>query len=268
VAAAGEPKTGAEFARRAAAAVSRREFQQAIADYGRAIELEPDKGPYYRARGMARLAMRQPLLAMADLDESLKREPNDPEALMRRGQLFLATRDPARARADFDQAMKLAPNNGGYLIEAGGAYARAGMHEPAIRALDSWVAGHPKDEDLPRVLNLRCYARATWGQELELALADCDAAMRKDKTSDVMENRGLVLLRMGRLDEAIAQFADAVRAQPRSAPALYGRGLAELKKGQRTEGEADIAAARAIAPGVAQQFQRFGLAPEGAPAKS
>ena len=85
-----------------------------------------------------------------------------------------------------------------------------------------------------------------------------------------MQNRGLVLLRMGRLDDAIAQYAAAIKAQPRAAQALYGRGVAELKKGQKTEGDADIAAATSIAPGLPAQFKRFGVAPEGggAPAKS
>jgi len=67
------------------------------------------------------------------------------------------------------------------------------------------------------------------------------------------------------VDEAIAQFAIALRAQPRLAPALYGRGLAELKKGDKAAGEADVAAAAGIAPGLVQQYRRFGLAPEGAP---
>jgi len=264
-ASADDPKTGAEFARRAAAFAARREFQPALADYSRAIELEPDNGGFYRARAMVRLAARQPVLAMADLDESLKRQPNDPEALMRRGELYLSTRDPTRAKADFDAAMKLAPGDSGLASQAGVAYARAGLYEPAIHELDRWISVNPKNEDLPRALNARCFARAAWGKELEAALADCDLAMKRDRTSEVMENRGLVLLRMGRLDEAIAQYSAAIKAQPRAAPALYGRGLAELKKGAKAEGEADIAAAKAIAPGLPQQYQRYGLAPDGAP---
>jgi tetratricopeptide (TPR) repeat protein len=78
-----------------------------------------------------------------------------------------------------------------------------------------------------------------------------------------MQNRGLVLLRMGRLDEAISQYGEAVRAQPHAAPALYGRGLAELKKGDKAAGDADIAAAQAIAPAVGEPFKRIGLEPAG-----
>ncbi|HEX2818460.1 MAG TPA: aspartyl protease family protein [Phenylobacterium sp.] len=262
------PKTAAEFARRASASAARRDFQPAIADYTRAIELEPDNARHYRDRALARLSARQPVLAMADLDAALKREPNDVETLMRRGELFLATRAPEKAREDFEAATRLAPDNSELPERIGTAFGRAGQFEPAIQQLNLWITAHPKSEDLPRVLSSRCFARAAWGKELDAALADCDAALRKNKVSEVMGNRGLVLLRMGKLDEAIAQYNAAVGLQPRYAPALYGRGLAELKKGDKAKGEADIAAAKAIAPGLAQQYQRYGLAPDAAPAAS
>ena len=115
-------------------------------------------------------------------------------------------------------------------------------------------------------MNARCWTRAAWGRELDLALADCDAALRRDRNSEVMESRGLVMFRMGRLDEAITLYTAAIKQQPRAAPALYGRGLAELKKGAKAEGEADIAAAKAIAPDLAAQYKRYGLAPDETPA--
>jgi tetratricopeptide (TPR) repeat protein len=262
---AAKPETAGEFARRASAFAARRDFQAAIADDTRAIELEPDNPAYYRARAMSRLGARQPLLAMADLDEALKRQPNDVESLMRRGDLNLSMRNPERAQADFETAIKAAPDNAALPAEIGTAYARAGQFEPAIRQLDAWIAAHPKSEDLPRVQAARCWTRAAWGKELPAALVDCDAALRRDKTSEVMATRGLVLLRMGRLDEAIVQYTAAIKAQPQAAPALYGRGLAQLQKGAKAEGEADIAAAAAIAPGLPAEYRRLGLAPDGAP---
>lgn len=257
-----EPKTASEFARRAAAAAARHEFQPAIADYTRAIELEPDNAAHYRARAMVRLAARQPVLAMADLDEALKRQPNDPEALMRRGELYLAARDLVRAKVDFDTAQKLAPADSTWVQQAGFDYSRAGQFEAAIQELDVWIASHPKDENLPQVQSARCYARGAWGKELDVALADCDAAVKRYKTSDIMTNRALVLLRLGRLDEAIAEYGAALKAQPHLAAALYGRGLAELKKGQAAEGAADVSAAKALAPGLPEQYRRFGLSPD------
>lgn len=260
-----EPKTAAEFARRASAEAARREFPLAIADDTRAIELEPENATYHRARALVRLGARQPVLAMADLGEALKRRPDDPDALMLRGELYLSSHDLPRAKVDFEAAMKLAPDRGDLSAQIGNSYARAGEYELAIQQLDLWVAAHPKNENLALVLGSRCYARAAWGRELDKALADCDEAVRKDRVSEIMQVRGLVLLRLGKLDEAIAQYTAAIKAQPRAAQALYGRGLTELKKGQKAEGDADIAAASALAPAIAAQFKRIGLGPEGAP---
>jgi tetratricopeptide (TPR) repeat protein len=259
----GTPTTAADFDRQGAALAARRDFPAAIADFTKAIELEPNEGRHYHDRAMARLASRQPVLAMADLDEALKRNPDDVQALMTRGEL-LVNRDEARAQADFEAAIRLAPENRNLPLRAGAALTRSGHFEQGIREYDSWLAAHPKDDDPAPVLSARCFTRAAWGKELEAALADCDAAVRRGgKLSTVLDNRGLVLLRLGRIDEAIKQYDAAIHAQPKAAWALYGRGLAKLKKGETAAGEADIQAAVAVAPNLPQEAKRYGLAPEG-----
>ncbi|MBS0332543.1 MAG: tetratricopeptide repeat protein, partial [Proteobacteria bacterium] len=243
-------------------------FQPAIADYSQAIALEPDNGAHYRARGMLRLLARQPVLAMADLDEALRRKPDDPEALLRRGELYLASRDVPRAKADFEQAISLAPDRPDLPAAAGNAYIGAGQYDLAIGQLDAWIAAHPRSDNLALAQTSRCYARAAANKELDKALADCDAALRNDRVSQVMQVRALVLLRLNRLEEAIAQYTAAIKAQPGDAIALYGRGVAELKKGDKASGDADIAAATGIARNVGNQFKRMGLAPDGAEAQA
>jgi len=262
--AAGASLSAGEFARRAAASAARRDFQGAIADYSRAIELDPKDGATFRARALARLNNRQPLLALADLDEALKLKPDDLEARMLRADVFLQSKDVTRAEADFEAAQKAAPANADLSAQIGLAYTRAGLYDEGLRRLDAWIAAHPRSDDIGQALAARCWTRAAAGKALEAALTDCDQALKKERNSLTMSYRGLVLFRLGRLDDAISQFAAALRVQPRMAPALYGRGLAELKKGDKAAGDADLAAAAAIAPGLAQQYRRYGLAPDGA----
>ncbi|HEY2358219.1 MAG TPA: tetratricopeptide repeat protein, partial [Phenylobacterium sp.] len=226
-------------------------------------------GAYYRARALVRLQNAQPLLAKADLDQALNLQPDDASALRLRGELYLRRKDVKLAQADFDAALKSSSANAELPVEIGLAYVGAGFYEAGVRQLDGWITAHPKDENLGQAYAARCWARASWGKELDAALADCDAALRRDHNSRVMEFRGLVLYRMGRLDEAILQYGAAVKLQPRSAAALYGRGLAELKKGARDAGDADLAAAKTLSPGIVEEWRRFGLAPDApAPAKS
>ena len=68
-------------------------------------------------------------------------------------------------------------------------------------------------------------------------------------------------LRLSRLDDAVADYDEALRRNPKQAGSLYGRGLAKLKKGDAVGGEADIAAARAIQADIAEEFARYGVTP-------
>ena len=60
-------------------------------------------------------------------------------------------------------------------------------------------------------------------------------------------------MKLGRLDEAIADFDAALKIEPKLASSLYGRGLAKLKKGDRTGADADMVTAKAIRADVAER---------------
>jgi hypothetical protein len=74
-------------------------------------------------------------------------------------------------------------------------------------------------------------------------------------------------LRLSRLDDAVADYDEALRRKPKQAGSLYGRGLAKLKKGDAAGSEADIAGAKAIQADVAEKFARYGVTPSAATAR-
>ena len=256
------PKTADEFSRRGAAFAARRDYPSAIADFTRAIELEPNESRHYHDRAMARLNNRQPVLGMSDLSQTLKLKPDDLQALAVRGELYLSQKDLTAAQADFDAAMRLAPQDREMALRFANAYTRARLYEASIQKYSAWLAAHPKDDLEPVALEGRCRARALWGKELETALADCEAAMKHNqKISITSENRALVLLRLGRYDDAIREYDAALRLQPKSAWGLYGRGLAKLKKSQEPEGQADVQAALALQRSIADEAKSYGIVP-------
>jgi tetratricopeptide (TPR) repeat protein/predicted aspartyl protease len=257
---AGDLKTAADYARRAAAAAARRDFPAAVADDTHAIALDPKDPATYVARATARFEIRQGLAALNDLNDALKLKPDYAPALLLRGEATLGV-DKPHALADLEAAMKLSPGDRTMPLTVASAYVRAEEYPRGIALLDAWLADHPKDEDRPGVLAERCNARATWGQENERALTDCDAAVKVvGRSAGVLENRGVVLLRLGRLDEAISQFDAAIKIDPKAPWALYGRGLAKQKRGDKAAGDADIAAAVAVRPNLPQLAKRYGLA--------
>lgn len=262
--AAGGTATTAELDSQAAAMAARRDYPAAIAVFSQAIDKDPNDAAAYRGRAQARLQNRQPVLGLADLDSAVRLQPKDFDTLLLRGRVYLQQKDLARASADFDAAQAAAPDNREVVLQIGNAYLAAGQYEASIRTLDGWLKAHPKVADATMILTERCNARATWGRELDQALAACDAAVRSGgKSSVAVENRGMVLLRMGRLDDATKQFDAALAIQPKDAWALYGRGVVKAKKGDKAGADADFAAAIAIRPNIAAQATRFGLGQDG-----
>ncbi len=255
------PKTADDFSRRGAASAARREFTAAINDFTKAIELEPNESRHYHDRALARLNNRQAVLAMADLSQALKLKPDDTATLVVRGELYLSQGDRAAAQSDFDAAMKLAPNEDGLPIQFANAYARARLYDTAILQFSGWIDTHPKNPLLGAAYQGRCRARALWGKDLTLALSDCDEALKHDqKTSLTFDSRGLVLLRMGRYDDAIKQYDAAIRAQPKDAWSLYGRGLAKQAMADPAA-KADLDAAAQVEPNIVRITQSYGVTP-------
>jgi tetratricopeptide (TPR) repeat protein len=253
-----QPTDAAGFTRRGEGFLARHLYEQAIADFTQAIQLEPNDPHHYVDRAAARVENRQIFMAMDDLNQALKLKPDTVPALMLRGQLRLVTKDPAAARADFTAALAADP---GVQLRVANAYVNAGLFEDALTSYDAWIAAHPKaGEDLAAPLAGRCRARAFLNRDLDKAAADCSQALKLvPGLPAALDSRALAELRLGQPDKAIADFDQSLKVEPRNAWALYGRGLAKLKQGDKAGADADLAAATALQPSLPQQAKNVGL---------
>jgi tetratricopeptide (TPR) repeat protein len=131
-----------------------------------------------------------------------------------------------------------------------GATALAQSDYDAARALVDNTTG----------LNNLCWLLATHNSSLDTALSLCDASLAKSAHhAATLDSRGMVLLRMGRYQDAIAAYNAALAQRPKYYTSLYGRGLARRKLGEHESGNADLKAARAINTGVDAEFDEMGL---------
>jgi tetratricopeptide (TPR) repeat protein/predicted aspartyl protease len=255
------PTDAAGFRRRGAASAGRRDFQGAIADFDQAVRLDPADADNFYQRALARWQNGQPVLAMSDFDQALKIKPDAIPALIGRGALRLSSDDEAGARADFEAVDAAAPHDAAIGLRIAQDYLHYGRFVAAIERLDHWIADYPRDERLPTALNGRCWARAMLKQGLDLALADCNAAVRSGRNSQFLDSRGFVWLRLGNFDKSIVDYKASLSLQPQSAWSSYGLGLAELRKGMREQGDKDMQAATALLPSITEDFKRVGLVP-------
>jgi tetratricopeptide (TPR) repeat protein len=251
----------AGFRRRGAASAGRRDFRSAIADFDQAIRLDPAEADNYYQRALARWQDGQSALAMSDFDQALTIRPNDIQALTGRGALRLSSNDEAGARTDFEAVDAAAPHDAGASLRIAEDYMRFGQFAGAIGRFDRWIAAYPRDERLPSALNGRCWSRAMLNQGLDLALADCNAAVRSGRNSRFLDSRAMVWLRLGNFDKAITDYKASLSLQSKSAWSSYGLGVAESRKGLREQADKDMQVATTLWPRIAEEFKKAGLVP-------
>lgn len=99
------------FYDRGYAEFAQKQYDEAIADYSAAIEIEPRMGLAYNNRALSRAIAGSDLVAaLADSDQALKLLPLNLEVRDTRGFIFLKLGDPALALNEYNAALTIDPN--------------------------------------------------------------------------------------------------------------------------------------------------------------
>lgn len=241
-------------------------LDEALADYDRAIEIQPSIAAHMR-RARARSyhpddAVRKG--AYDDIQAVLDEEPTFFPAIEMRATM--------RYQDDeFDQGIEeLDSLFGEYADSEGLLELRAKLAEGAGRpsAKRAMLAEIVEENPTPELLNYLCWTRAIENAELPEALNNCDDALEEyPEFADALDSRGVVLLRLGRVEEAIGDFNRALAVDPDKPQSLYVRGLARLwlarkDPAEKALAEADLAAAREQIPDIDEEYAGYGLTPE------
>jgi tetratricopeptide (TPR) repeat protein len=274
---------------------------EAIEALNRAIQLAPDQTYTIGTRLTANAQLGKLREALADADLILTLKPQDQGAMWQKARLHTALGEAEAALAANDRMLKLADDRAPVLAHRGEFLSRLGRKEEAIAAwrqalalIDSKLSrmDDPDREILQQkvaillllrdygsavavadaqlrrypgsvtYLALRCQARAEGSIELPKAQKDCDDAIRFDSGAiEAFDARGLLKLRLGQWDGAIADYSAALALEPQAYRSLFARGVARLRKGDREAGERDLASARRYSFDVDLELRESGVAP-------
>jgi tetratricopeptide (TPR) repeat protein len=228
--------------------------EQAMHTFDRAIAIKPEAYIYVNRQ---QVRPRNDIVhRMADLDAALRLEPDMPEALTAKAELLTDSGDFKNAIALFDRVKS---NPGDPMLQTLRAVTlyKAGRTEESRKLFESVRA----TTHTAMGLNNLCWAKATADILLESALLDCrDALKLNPDIGGYEDSLGMVLLKLGKLDEALSAYNAAI-AKRVGATSLMGRAMVYARKGDRARANADAAAARKQDAQIDAIFAGFGLKP-------
>jgi tetratricopeptide (TPR) repeat protein len=259
------------------------DFEQALAQFNRAIELDPDNPHYYLARAMTFARMENLDRTRDDIERSIKLDPGSPLTASERMKVHLSAAFLELARShltkqSFDHAIReadqaiahYAGNSGAYLVR-GAALTRQGQYLRAIETLNDAIrldpgcdAAHSYRSTSHRRLvtaDLLSRAMSNYRQAAyDAALRDLDEAYARDpRDFRIVNNRCVVRGAVGLLDEALGDCQEALRLWPGNKSSLASRASVYLKQDAFEEAAADFEAALRVDPKYPNALYARGL---------
>jgi serine/threonine protein kinase/tetratricopeptide (TPR) repeat protein len=231
-------------------------LDDAFESYSIGIALAPTLHWAHFNRGLIALDKRDFSQALDDFNRVLARRPDLAGALLNRALARLGMRDYSAAIADLDQLIARPDAPARALFMRSRAHALAGDVAAARADHQAGLAREPADE-------LSSIARgvARLPGDPAGALADFAQALRMNPRSrDALQNTASVLAEQpGQTPEAIKFLDRAIMYHPTFAPALAGRGVLHARLGRRAAAHRDAEAALALDPGAAIRYQVAGI---------
>jgi tetratricopeptide (TPR) repeat protein len=189
------------------------DLDAALAAFTAAIDCEPGRALAWYRRGCVHQDQGRLAEAIADLNEAIRLDPARADFRAQKAEAHQAAGAAEEALADFSEALRLCPGDPTTLLQRGNLFSDLGRHEDAIT-------------DFREALKTE-----------------------QDHVAGVRYNIGNALTHLGRPAEALAEYDEAARADPRFGWAHHGRGHSLAEQGRHAESLAAYQEAVRLLPG-------------------
>ena len=133
----------AAYVNRGYAYNEKNEYDLALADYNKAIELKPNYENVYNNRGSAYKGKGEYDKALADYNKAIELNPNYAEAYNNRGNVYSDKGEYDKALADYNKAIELNPNYAEAYNNRGSAYQSKGEYDKALADYNKAIKLNP-----------------------------------------------------------------------------------------------------------------------------
>ena len=239
------------YINRAGAYANKGDSDRAIADAGKAIEIDPKLAMAYNNRAGAHLYRRDFNHAVDDATIAIEIDPKLALAYNHRAAAYVGKGSFDRAITDATKAIETDPKFAMAYNNRAAAYAGKGDFDRAIADATAAIEINPK---LASAYNNRASAHIVKG-DFDEAIADLTKAIEIDpKLAMVYNNRAGAYVKKGNFDRAIADATAAIEINPKLASAYSNRALAHANKGDLDRAIADFDQAIALNPSFVAAF--------------
>jgi tetratricopeptide (TPR) repeat protein len=225
-----------------------RKYDQALANYSQALEIDPQSAYAYAGRAKTYNDLGKYEQAIADFNRAIEIDPKVADSYNNRGYAYHNVGKYQQAIADFNQALALEPNYIYAYNNRGNTYNQLGQYEQAIADFNRAIKIDPQDAS---AYNNRGNAYNNWGK-YQQAIADYNKAISlSPQFAEAYNNRGYAYSKLGKYEQAIADFTQAIAINPNYAYAYNNRASAYYKLGNSQQASFDRDRAVQIDPQIA-----------------
>ena len=228
------------------------DFDKAIQNYDKAIEIKPDFAEAYNNRGAAYAEKRDFDKAIQNFTTAIKIKPDFAEAYCNRGNAYDEKHDFDKAIQDFTTAIELKPDFAEAYNNRGIAYGGKRDFDKAIQNYDKAI------EIKPDFAEAYCNRGVAYVEkrDFDKAIQNYDKAIEiKPRLAEAYNNRGIAYVEKRDFDKAIQNYDKAIEIKPDFAEAYCNRGEAWMHMSEWDKAKADLTVAKAMGLDIIDSFQ-------------
>jgi len=219
------------------------QIDAALADFGKAVELDPKFAKAYGNRGVAYAMQGQLDRALADLNKALELNPKYGKARYMRGQVYALQKKN-------DQALKINAKNDQALYYRGILYYGLGRTDQALADFNQVLQLNPKPSEARNNRGGLLSAKSQYDQ----AIIDFNRAIAQNpRYANAYYNRGVAFYNKSLYDKALADFNKSLELDSKLADAYFSKALTLEAAGRQGEAREAYAAFVKVAPPEARQ---------------
>ena len=242
--------------------LDRGQLGEAIAHYREALEIKPDVAQVQSNLGNALVREGQVEEAIVHLQKALEIDPGYAEAYNHMGSALMKKGQAGEAIAYYQKAVQLNASYADAYNNLGVAFLRNGQVDEAIAHYRKAVAINPGSAEMQYNLGNVLAREGNWADAIECYQAALSTERDSVKAAKVRNNLGAALEKLGKSDEALEQFSQALRINGNYPEAHCNLGRMLAQRGRRDEAVAHLREALRLKPGyneARKQLRELGV---------